>query len=92
LSQNYPNPFNPTSIIRFQIPNSENGKLKTENGIVSLKVFDIIGKEVVTLVNEKLSPGVYEVTFDGGKLASGTYFYRLTTNGFSETKKMLMIK
>jgi hypothetical protein len=83
LSQNYPNPFNPTTNIRYQI---------TNNKLVTLKIFDVIGKEVETLVNEKLAPGTYEATFDGSNLTSGVYFYRLTTEGFSETKKMILIK
>jgi len=88
LSQNYPNPFNPITKIKFEVPLSKGG-LK---GVVSLKVFDITGKEVATLVNEQLQPGEYEVTFDGKNLPSGVYFYKLITNGFIETKKMLMIK
>jgi|WetSurMetagenome_2_1015567.scaffolds.fasta_scaffold20022_3 photosystem II stability/assembly factor-like uncharacterized protein len=83
LSQNYPNPFNPSSIIRFQIKDSR---------LVTLRVYDMLGKEVATLVNEKLAPGTYEANFDGSNLTSGIYFYRLTTGDFSETKKMLMIK
>jgi len=83
LEQNYPNPFNPVTKIRFEIP---------QQGFVSMKVYDIIGRQVATLVNENLSPGTYEVTFDGKELSSGLYFYRLTSNGFSETKRMLMIK
>jgi hypothetical protein len=88
LSQNYPNPFNPSSIIRFQIKDSR---------FVTLKVYDMLGKEVATLVNEKLAPGTYEVPFSisqfsNNQISSGVYFYRLTTEGFSETKKMLMIK
>jgi hypothetical protein len=55
-------------------------------------VYDILGKEIETLVNEKQSPGTYEVTFDGIKYSSGIYFYRLTTEGFSETKKMILLK
>jgi hypothetical protein len=62
------------------------------SGMVTLKIYDITGKEIQTLVNESLKPGSYEVTFDGSQLPSGVYFYRLITEGFSETKKMLMIK
>ena len=88
LYQNYPNPFNPSTIIRFQIKDSR---------FVSLKVFDILGKEVATLVNEKLHSGIYEVPFSinqfsNNQIPSGVYFYRLSTDGFSETKKMLLIK
>lgn len=83
LSQNYPNPFNPNTNIKFQIKSSN---------VVKLVIFDILGKEVATLVNEKLQPGTYETTFDGSNLTSGIYFYRLTTRVYTETKKMLMIK
>jgi triacylglycerol esterase/lipase EstA (alpha/beta hydrolase family) len=83
LGQNYPNPFNPVTKIMFQVSSQK---------IVKLVVFDILGKEVATLVNESLQPGTYEATFDAGNLASGIYFYRLQAEGFSETKKMLMIK
>jgi photosystem II stability/assembly factor-like uncharacterized protein len=90
LSQNYPNPFNPVTKIRFDVP--ENGKLKTENDLTEIRVYDLLGREVAILVNEKLNPGSYEVTFDGSSLNSGVYFYKLVINGFSETKKMLLIK
>jgi hypothetical protein len=93
LSQNYPNPFNPTTKIKFEIPahlsfpNASIGNL-----LVSLKIFDILGREVQTLVNESIKPGTYEASFDGSSLTSGVYFYRLTTEGFSETKKMILMK
>ncbi|MFZ4591485.1 MAG: T9SS type A sorting domain-containing protein, partial [Ignavibacteria bacterium] len=61
-------------------------------GLVSLKIYDITGREIETLVNETLQPGSYEVTFDGSKLTSGVYFYKLVTVGYTETKKMVMIK
>lgn len=83
LYQNYPNPFNPTTIIKFQIKNKCN---------VTLKVFDIIGKEVSALANEKMNPGEYEATFDGNNLPSGVYFYKLETEDFREIKKMVLIK
>ncbi|MFZ4590996.1 MAG: T9SS type A sorting domain-containing protein, partial [Ignavibacteria bacterium] len=83
LGQNYPNPFNSTSNLKFQIVNS---------GDVKIIVYDIMGKEVQTLVNERLQPGTYEAAFDGSVLNSGVYFYKLITNTFSETKKMLLIK
>jgi len=83
LFQNYPNPFNPVTIIRFRIKDSR---------YVTLKVYDVLGKEIETLVNEKKSPGTYEVTFDGSTLASGIYFYRMDAGNFIETKKMLIIK
>jgi hypothetical protein len=83
LSQNYPNPFNPITNVKFSIINSEQ---------VKLIVYDVQGREVQTLVNESLKPGTYETTFDGSYLASEVYFYRLTTDGFSETKKMILMK
>jgi hypothetical protein len=92
LYQNYPNPFNPVTKIKFDIP--KNGfPIKTfGNDRVMLKVYDILGKEIQTLVNEQLQPGTYEVTFDGSNLPSGVYFYKLTAGDYTETKKMLMIK
>jgi hypothetical protein len=83
LSQNYPNPFNPVTKIDFSIP---------KNGTVTLKIYDLLGKEVVTLINKEMNSGSYTVNFDASKLSSGTYFYKLTSGNFSETKKMLMIK
>jgi hypothetical protein len=83
LKQNYPNPFNPITIISYQIP---------QPGFVSLKVFDVIGNEVATLVNEEKSTGKYEINFDGTKLTSGVYFYNLQTGNFSTVKKMTLIK
>ena len=83
LHQNYPNPFNPKTKIKVEIAKLCN---------VKLIVYDILGREVAKLVNEKLKPGTYEVEFDGSKYASGVYFYKLITDDFSETKKMLMIK
>lgn len=88
LEQNYPNPFNPVTKIKFEVPLSKGGL----RGVVILKVFDLLGREVAILVNEQLKPGTYEVTFDGSSLSSGVYFYKLTAGDFSETKKMLMIK
>jgi photosystem II stability/assembly factor-like uncharacterized protein len=95
LYQNYPNPFNPETKIKFQIP--ENGKWKTENGIVTLKVYDMLGKEIATLVNEKLQPGTYTVPFSinqfsGNPLSSGIYFYKLVSGDFTDVRKMLMVK
>jgi hypothetical protein len=91
LYQNFPNPFNPTTKIKFDIPLSplyERGV----GGFISLKVFDILGHEVSTLVNEQLKPGTYEVEFDGSNYASGVYYYQLTAGEFKETKKMVIIK
>ena len=83
LSQNYPNPFNPTTNIRYQI---------TNNSFVSLKIFDIQGTEIATLVNNKQTPGTYEVSFDGSTYSSGVYFYTLSTRDFKETKRMILVK
>jgi photosystem II stability/assembly factor-like uncharacterized protein len=83
LNQNYPNPFNPTTNIKFSI-------IKAEQ--VKLIVYDIQGREVLTLVNESLQPGTYETEFDGSMLNSGVYFYKITSGNFSETKKMLLLK
>jgi len=83
LSQNYPNPFNPTTNIKFSIPQS---------GLVTLKVYDVAGKEIASLVNEVKSAGNYIVGFNASNLPSGAYFYRLETNSFTETKKMMLIK
>jgi photosystem II stability/assembly factor-like uncharacterized protein len=83
LYQNYPNPFNPTTTITFQI---------SEPGFVSLKVYNVLGNEVVTLINEEKAPGKYEIKFDGSHLSSGIYFYKLQSGKFGETKKMLFLK
>lgn len=83
LSQNYPNPFNPSTNIEFAIPKS---------GLVKLKVFDLLGGEIETLVNENLKAGIYEADFDASGLSTGIYFYRLEAGNYSETKKMMLIK
>jgi photosystem II stability/assembly factor-like uncharacterized protein len=91
LSQNYPNPFNPTTTIKFSIPNLSSPHALAGD-LVVLKVYDILGKEIVTLVNEKQSPGVYDVTFNALQYPSGIYFYKLTAGELSEIKKMVLIK
>jgi hypothetical protein len=83
LAQNYPNPFNPSTTFKFGIP---------KTGLVKLVVYDIIGREVQTLVNEVKNAGSYSVTFDASKLSSGVYFYKLISNDFVDTKKMVLIK
>jgi hypothetical protein len=83
LSQNYPNPFNPATHIKFSMPKA---------GSVSLKVYDVLGNEVQTLVEGSHPAGTYTIYFDGSSLASGVYFYKLTMDNFSETKKMSLIK
>ena len=91
LEQNYPNPFNPTTKIKYTIPDVIANEVK-QSQFVTLKVFDVSGNEIATLVNSSQPAGSYEVSFDGTKLSSGIYFYRLTTGSFSKTREMLLIK
>jgi hypothetical protein len=83
LSQNYPNPFNPITKINFAIPKS---------GMVSLKVYDMLGKEVAALVNEVMNNGSYSFNFNASSLSSGIYFYKISVNDFNDVKKMMLIK
>ncbi|HRJ05566.1 MAG TPA: T9SS type A sorting domain-containing protein, partial [Ignavibacteria bacterium] len=83
LSQNYPNPFNPVTNIKFSIPAAGN---------VKLVIFDILGREVKTLLNDVKPAGNYVVDFNAAELSSGAYFYRLESGNFVETKKMLLVK
>ena len=83
LKQNYPNPFNPATNIEFDVPKS---------GVVRLRIFNSLGKEVSSLVNENLSPGTYRTTWDASALSSGIYFYKLESESFTSTKKMFLIK
>ncbi|MCL4279869.1 MAG: T9SS type A sorting domain-containing protein, partial [Ignavibacteriaceae bacterium] len=83
LSQNYPNPFNPTTTISYSIKSP---------GLVSLKVYDILGTEVASLVNENQEAGNYSVEFNAYNLTSGIYFYTLTSGNFVETKKLILLK
>jgi hypothetical protein len=83
LSQNYPNPFNPSTMIGFSI-------LKA--GFVKLTIYDIVGREVEILIAEELSAGVYRADFDASRYSSGIYLYRLETNDYVQTKKMMLIK
>jgi len=96
LEQNYPNPFNPSTKIKFTIPQSLLLGGDGRGGLVTLKVFDVLGNEVTTLVNEELSPGEYEVEFNPATSikhpASGIYFYQLSAGEFIQTKKMVLIK
>lgn len=89
LYQNYPNPFNPVTKIKFDIP--IDSRLRGNDNVV-LKVYDLLGREVATLLNEKLQPGTYEITFDGSKLASGMYFCRLKADNFSQTIRIVLVK
>ncbi|MFH1196807.1 MAG: glycosyl hydrolase family 18 protein [bacterium] len=92
LHQNYPNPFNPTTTIRYAVPTVETGYIPSLQH-VALKIYDILGNEVMTLVDETKEPGYYEVEFDASRLSSGVYFYRLQTeSGFNATRKLLVIK
>jgi hypothetical protein len=90
LEQNYPNPFNPSTNIGFRLPAGQAGI--ADYGLVSLKVFDLLGREVATLVNEVRTPGVYRATFDAQNLSSGLYFYRLRAGSFTSTKKFVVLK
>lgn len=83
LEQNYPNPFNPSTVIRYQL---------SVNSYVTLKVYDVLGNEVATLVDEYREAGRYEFDFNASELFSGIYFYKLQAGSFIETKKMLMLK
>ncbi len=83
LAQNYPNPFNPTTSIKFSVPTPE---------MVTLKVYDVLGKEVAVLVNEMKQPGFHTVDFDASRLASGIYFYRIDAGQFSSVKRMVLVK
>ena len=92
LEQNFPNPFNPSTKIKFDIPALSSPLGRGVGGMTVLKVYDILGKEITTLVNENLQPGTYEVKFDGTKLSSGIYFYKIIAGDYSETKKMILMK
>jgi hypothetical protein len=83
MEQNYPNPFNPSTTISFSIPKAEN---------VSLKIYNILGSEITTLVSENLNAGSYQVNFDASNLASGTYIYQITAGKFNQVRKMNLIK
>ena len=83
LSQNYPNPFNPTTVINYSIASAS---------LVSLKVFDLLGREVAVLVNETMAPGSYMAAFDASRLSSGIYFYRLDAGSFSDVKRLTVMK
>jgi hypothetical protein len=83
LEQNYPNPFNPTTVISYQLSASSD---------VNLMVYDVLGREVAVLVNERKTAGSYSVTFNARGLASGVYFYRLRADDFVETKRLILIR
>jgi hypothetical protein len=98
LSQNYPNPFNPATTIKYSIPDAVNSerlapaKLSEAGSIVNLKIYDLLGKEVATLVNEQQLPGIYEVRWDAAHLSSGIYFYQLRAGNFIQVKKLILMK
>ncbi len=98
LSQNYPNPFNPSTKINFSVPLFSQGGVSRRDGVVSLKIYNALGKEMETLVNENLKPGLYEVTWNASNYPSGVYFYKLSATGGvgdnngSFTRKMVLIK
>jgi hypothetical protein len=83
LGQNYPNPFNPQTKIRFQLKNTS---------YTELKIYDVLGMEVKSLVKESLKPGEYEVSFNAANMPSGVYFYRLNAGEFTETRRMVLVK
>ena len=83
LSRNYPNPFNSTSLIKYSVPQSSQ---------VHIKIYDILGNEIETLVNEQKNTGTYELTWYAERLPSGIYFYQLQTPNFTQTKKMILLK
>ncbi len=83
LSQNYPNPFNPSTTIEFGLPTASN---------VTLKVYNMLGEEVASIVNQAMNAGYHTVTFDGSKFTSGMYIYRITAGNFVQVKKMMMLK
>lgn len=88
LEQNFPNPFNPVTKIKFDIPSN----VKSQTSNVELIVYDVLGNEVETLVNEKLNAGSYSIDFNAGNLSSGIYFYKLIAGNYSETKRMILLK
>ena len=83
MGQNYPNPFNPSTVIKWQMP---------ESNFVSLKIYDVLGNEIADLVNEEKPAGSYGLEFDASGLSSGTYFYRIESGNYIETKKMILLK
>jgi type IX secretion system substrate protein len=88
LSQNYPNPFNPETKIKFEIPNTKS----ETNSKTEIRIYDISGKLIETLVDLNLNPGKYEVTWSAAKYSSGVYFYKLVSGDYVYTKKMILVK
>lgn len=83
ISQNYPNPFNPTTTITFAVPKRSN---------VRIKIFDVVGKEVITVADKEFEPGIFNQNFNAEGLTSGIYFYRMESDGFSQTGKMMFLR
>jgi hypothetical protein len=83
LSQNYPNPFNPSTTIKFDL---------AKNGFVSIKIYDVLGREIKSLVNDNLNKGSYEISFNAGDISSGVYFYKMVSGDFSQIKRMMLLK
>ncbi len=95
LEQNYPNPFNPNTNIGFSVPPGRDlasGGQISDFGLVTLNVFDVLGREVATLLSEVKQPGAYNVQWDAGNLASGVYVFRLEVGGFVQSRKLLILK
>lgn len=92
IAQNYPNPFNSSTQVRFTIPARTPGAGRQDATFTSLKVYNILGKEVATLVNQVLPPGEYDMRWDASELASGIYFYTLKAGNLSSTKKMMLVR
>ncbi|MBZ0201079.1 MAG: T9SS type A sorting domain-containing protein [Ignavibacteriaceae bacterium] len=90
VMQNYPNPFNPSTKIRFSVPFDDNGTPSKKN--VTIKIYDILGREIKTILNSNFAPGNYETIFNASSLASGVYFYRLEAGSFMQTKKMVLLR
>jgi len=88
MSQNYPNPFNPTTVIKYTLPNAAG----LSSSVTQLKIYDILGREVKTLINQVQNPGSYEISFDASNLTSGIYFYSIKSGSFYQVKKMMLIK
>jgi hypothetical protein len=83
LNQNYPNPFNPSTEISFSVP---------KKGSVKIVIYDVLGNEIKTVLNDDREPGKYSITVDASALSSGVYFYRMISGDFTETRKMVLIK
>jgi hypothetical protein len=103
LEQNYPNPFNPTTVVRYTVSvvalslsKGGSGQASRQEAgaqaVVSLKIYDLLGREVATLVNGEVSPGIHSVTWNASNVRSGVYFYRLTAGTFVQTKKLLLVR